>query len=172
MSDSQSQDGSNNQLAGGNINNTTNHYSDELVSFDLVETEKMIDDLYEAARGMDNREKIPSGRMDISEKNKLNGMEKYFEEQMRPHIVYFKEIDLVLHSNENDFQERFVYIVETIRGAILAVDEKVELTPFKINKIFEKFYKKDWGWAKKTRAVRLIHYMYFDCAIGKKEVGN
>ena len=100
----------------------------------------------------------------------FNQMEKYFDTVMKQDIVYFNEILTVLRSNEEDFYERFKYIITTVRGAILAIDNKEELTPSKINQILKIFYKQDWSFDKKIKASRLIYFMYFFCLIGKKKI--
>ena len=166
----QKQDGQGNLQAGGDIHNTTHNHFDDDISFDLVETEKTIDDLYEISQGVNTKESYSYKGMNIEEKNKLNQMTEYFSSVIQDEIVYFYEIKTVLESNDDDFRERFEYIIETIKGAIIAIDSKEELTPYKINKIFKKFYKQDWNIKKKIRARRLIHFMYFSCFIGKKEV--
>ncbi|MCT7570852.1 ABC-three component system protein [Aliarcobacter butzleri] len=169
--DGQHQDGTNNQQANRDINNTThNHFIDDDIGFDLVETEKTIDDLYEISQSLNERKTFNFDGINIDEKNKLNQMIDYFESIIKKEIVYFSEIKEVLEANDDDFRERFEYIIETIKGAIISIDNKEELTPQKINKIFEKFYKQDWDFKKKQRAKRLIHFMYFSCFIGKKEV--
>lgn len=166
--DGQKQSGNNNKQAGGNII-THNHY-ENADSFDLLETEKIIDDLHSISKTISTKQKTSFGKMKIEEKNKLNNMEEYFNSNIKKDIVYFSEIMKVLRENDNDFQERFKYIIETIKGAILAIDSKEELTPEKINGIFKTFYKQDWDYTKKIRARRLIHFMYFTCFLGKKEL--
>ncbi len=172
----QNQSGIGNKQAGGDIvgrdiNNTThNHFNDE-VDFDLIETEKLIDDLYEISKKFNEKDDFSYKRMsDIDEKNRLNEMEKYFKELIEPDIVYFDEFNIVLKENEDDFRERFEYIIRTIKGAILAIDNREVLNPKKINKIFQKFYKQDWSFKKKQKAERLIHFMYFACFLGRKKV--
>lgn len=167
----QRQKGEHNQQAGRDIHNTTNNIFEKEINFDLVETEKIIDDLYDIAQTVEAQEDFTIKRMDdISEKNKLNDMEGYFDSRIKEDIAYFGEIQEVLNQNEEDFIERFTYIIRTIKGAILAIDSREELTPVKIHKIMQKFYKQEWDVKKKTRAERLIHFMYFSCFIGKKEV--
>lgn len=170
--DSQQQEGENNQQAGRDINNTTINQYEDNISFDLVETENLIVDLYDISVEIGTQKDFTFDRMKIEDKNKLNDMEKYFEERIQRDIVYFKEITQVLQMNQDDFRERFEYIIGTIKGAILAIDNSDMLTPQKINTILGKFYKQDWGWKKKQKAERLIHFMYFYCFLGKKETGR
>lgn len=165
----QNQNGTKNQQAGRDINTTTYNYADA-DSFDLVETEIIIDDLHSISKNISTKQKITFEKMKIEEKNKINNMESYFNSIIKKDIVYFSEIMKVLRENDNDFQERFKYIIETIKGAILAIDSKEELTPEKINEIFKTFYKQDWDYTKKIRAKRLIHFMYFTCFLGKKKL--
>lgn len=82
-------------------------------------------------------------------------MEEYFKSRIQKDIVYFDEIRQVLQFNEDDFRDRFEYIIGTIKGAILAIDGSEKLTPAKINLIFVDFYKTDWDWHKKLKAERL-----------------
>ena len=163
--------GTNNQQAGGDIHNTTvhNHTGDD-VYFDLYETEKLIDDLYEISISIKSKASFTYDRMDkIEDKNKINQMVEYFESKIRNDIVYFQEFSQVLHANEDDFRERFEYIIGTIKGAILALDSQDILTPNKINKLLGIFYNQTWDWKKKQKAERLIHFMYFSCFLGRKE---
>lgn len=168
----QQQEGKNNQQAGRDINQTThNHFGDD-VSFDFTETEKIIIDLYELSKHIDTKEDFSYDRIKIEDKNKQNKMEDYFKAKIEEDIVYFQEIQDVLHMNDEDFIDRFQYIIRTVRGAIIAIDSKEDLTPLKINKIMGQFYKQDWDYKKKLKAERLIHFMYFSCYIGKKEVSE
>jgi len=162
----QQQEGSHNQQAGRDIHN---HFDEEL-GFDLVETETIIDDLYEISNTIETKKDYTYDRMNIDEKNKLNQMSDYFDSIIKKEIAYFGEIKEVLEENDDDFRERFEYIIETIKGAIISIDNQEELTPHKINKIFERFYKQEWDFKKKQRAKRLIHFMYFSCFLGRKEV--
>lgn len=162
----QKQSGTNNQQAGRDINN---YYLNDEIGFDLLETEKIIDDLYEISRTVLEKKNYDYLGMNIDEKNKLNQMTEYFNTIIKKEIVYFTEIREVLESNDDEFRERFVYIIETIKGAIISIDGKEELTPQKINKIFEKFYKQNWDFKKKQKARILIYFMYFSCFLGKKE---
>lgn len=166
----QQQEGEQNQQAGRDINNTTHNHYDDDISFDLVETEKIIIDLYELSKDIDTKEDFTYDRIKIEDKNTLNQMEDYFKAKIEEDIVYFKEIQQVLYLNDEDFTDRFQYIIRTIKGAIIAIDSKEDLTPVKINKIMGQFYKQDWDYEKKLKAERLIHFMYFSCFIGKKEV--
>ncbi|MCX6077680.1 MAG: hypothetical protein NTW78_12460 [Campylobacterales bacterium] len=168
----QRQDGQGNQQAGGNINNTTHNHFDDAVSFDLVETEKIITDLYELSENIETKADFTYDRIKIEDKNKQNQMEDYFRAKIEEDIVYFKEIQQVLYLNDEDFTDRFKYIIRTIKGAIIAIDSKEDLTPIKINKIMGQFYKQGWDYKKKLKAERLIHFMYFSCFIGKKEVSE
>lgn len=169
---SQKQEGENNQQAGRDIHNTTINQYEDGISFDLVETENLILDLYDISVEIGEQEEFTFDRMKIEDKNKLNDMEQYFEERVRTDIVYFQEIRQVLYMNQDDFRDRFEYIIGTIKSAILAIDSSDKLTPQKINIIFGKFYKQDWDWKKKQKAERLIHFMYFYCFLGKKETGK
>lgn len=169
-SNGQKQDGEHNQQAGRDIHNTTHNHFDDDIGFDLVETEKTIDDLYEISKTMPDKKTYDYLGMIIDEKNKLNQMTEYFNTVIKKELVYFSEIKEVLESNDDEFRERFEYIIETIKGAIISIDSKEELTPQKINKILERFYKQDWDFKKKQRAKRLIYFMYFSCFLGKKEV--
>jgi len=162
-------DGDNNQQAGRDINTTINNFFEDDVSFDLVETEKIIIDLYELSKSIETKEDFTYNRIKIEDKNKQNKMEEYFAEKIEEDIVYFQEIKEVLYLNDEDFTDRFKYIIRTIKGAIIALDNKADLTPSKINKIISQFYKQDWDYKKKQKAERLIHFMYFSCFIGKKE---
>lgn len=162
-------DGNNNQQAGRDINTITNNIFEDDVSFDLVETEKIIIELYELSKAIETKKDFTYDRIKIEDKNKQNQMEEYFSEKIEEDIVYFKEIQQVLYLNDEDFTDRFKYIIRTIRGAIIALDNKADLTPSKINKIIGQFYKQDWDYKKKLKAERLIHFMYFSCFIGKKE---
>ena len=165
----QTQSGSNNQQAGESIYNTFINEND--IGFDLVEIEKIIEDLYEVSKSINTKQDFTIKRMEkIEDKNKINQMEKYFDTVMKQDIVYFNEILTVLRSNEEDFYERFKYIITTVRGAVLAIDNKEELTPSKINQILKIFYKQDWSFDKKIKASRLIYFMYFFCLIGKKKI--
>ena len=166
----QQQEGEQNQQAGRDINNTTHNHYDDDISLDLVETEKIIIDLYELSKDIDTKEDFTYDRIKIEDKNTLNQMEDYFKAKIEEDIVYFKEIQQVLYLNDEDFTDRFQYIIRTIKGAIIAIDSKEDLTPVKINKIMGQFYKQDWDYEKKLKAERLIHFMYFSCFIGKKEV--
>ncbi len=166
----QKQDGQGNLQAGGDIHNTTHNHFDDDISFDLVETEKIIDDLYELSKDIDTKKDFTYDRIKIEDKNTLNQMEDYFRAKIEEDIVYFKEIEQVLYLNDEDFTDRFQYIIRTIKGAIIAIDNKEDLTPVKTNKIMGQFYKQDWNYKKKRKAERLIHFMYFSCFIGKKEV--
>jgi len=166
----QQQEGEQNQQAGRDINNTTHKHYDDDISFDLVETEKIIIDLYELSKDIDTKEDFTYDRIKIEDKNTLNQMEDYFKAKIEEDIVYFKEIQQVLYLNDEDFTDRFQYIIRTIKGAIIAIDSKEDLTPVKINKIMGQFYKQGWDFKKKLKAERLIHFMYFSCFIGKKEV--
>lgn len=166
----QQQEGEQNQQAGRDINNTTHNHYDDDISFDLLETEKIIIDLYELSKDIDTKEDFTYDRIKIEDKNTLNQMEDYFKAKIEEDIVYFKEIQQVLYLNDEDFTDRFQYIIRTIKGAIIAIDSKEDLTPVKINKIMGQFYKQDWDYEKKLKAERLIHFMYFSCFIGKKEV--
>lgn len=165
----QQQEGEGNIQAGGDVIQTTNNFFEDDVSFDLVETEKIIIELYELSQTIETKEDFTFDRIKIEDKNKQNQMEEYFSEKIEEDIVYFKEIQQVLYLNDEDFTDRFKYIIRTIRGAIIALDNKADLTPAKINKIIGQFYKQDWDFKKKLKAERLIHFMYFSCFIGKKE---
>lgn len=166
----QQQDGQNNQQAGRDINTAIHNHFDDDISFDLAETEKIITDLYELSQTIDTQEDFTYDRIKIEDKNKLNQMEDYFKSKIEEDIVYFKGIQQVLYLNDEDFTDRFKYIIRTIKGAIIAIDSKEDLTPIKINRIMGQFYKQDWDFKKKLKAERLIHFMYFSCFIGKKEV--
>lgn len=171
----QTQEGEQNQQAGRDINNnsTTIYQENDNISFDLVETENLITDLYEISVKIGHQEGFTYDRMTkIEDKNKLNEMEQYFEERIKADIVFFKEIQQVLYLNQEDFRDRFEYIIGTIKGAILAIDNSEKLTPQKVNLILGKFYKQTWDWKKKQRAERLVHFMYFYCFLGKKETGK
>lgn len=163
----QTQEGQNNIQAGRDVN--VYNYNDN-ISFDLQETEQLIMDIYEISQKMEVAQvEFTYARMEkIEDKNKLNNMEEYFQSKIEKDIVYFDEIKQVLQLNEDDFRDRFEYIIGTIKGAILAIDDSEKLTPSKINLIFSKFYKTDWDWQKKQKAERLIHFMYFYCFLGKK----
>lgn len=163
------QSGEGNQQAKRDINNITHIYNENDISFDYMETEKIIDDLYNIAKTFTKKEEFTFKRMKIEDKNKINKMEEYFESKIKQDIVYFAEIGRVLELNEDDFRERFKYIIGTIKGAILAIDNKEDLTPIKINMVFKIFYNQKWDVSKKLRAERLIHFMYFMCFIGKKK---
>ncbi|WP_415397348.1 ABC-three component system protein [Sulfurimonas sp. CS5] len=165
----QKQDGKGNIQAKGNVTQTNINFFEDDVSFDLVETEKIIIELYELSQTIETKEDFTYDRIKIEDKNKQNQMEEYFSEKIEEDIVYFKEIQQVLYLNDEDFTDRFKYIIRTIRGAIIALDNKADLTPSKINKIIGQFYKQDWDFKKKLKAERLIHFMYFSCFIGKKE---
>lgn len=164
----QEQSGKNNQQAGGDIRNTTHNHFDDDVSFDLIETENIIVDLYDLSKDIDTKENFTYDRIKIEDKNKQNQMEDYFTAKIEEDIVYFTEIQQVLYLNDGEFTDRFEYIIRTIKGAIIAIDSKEDLTPTKINKIIGQFYKQDWDYKKKLKAERLIHFMYFSCFIGKK----
>jgi len=166
----QEQGGKHNKQAGRDIHDITHNHFDDDISFDLVETEKIIIDLYELSEKIETKADFTYDRIKIEDKNKQNFMEDYFKAKIEEDIVYFKEIQEVLYLNDEDFIDRFTYIIRTIRGAIIAIDNKEDLTPGKINKIMNQFYKQDWNFKKKLKAERLIHFMYFSCFIGKKEV--
>ena len=156
--------GKGNQQASRDINNI---YYNIKPDFDIYNFSDLIDKMYEVFMKKQETKSLDFTQIDLEEKNKINGLKVYFDEIMKEDIVYFSPLKEFIDNSDDEFRERFEFVLKSIKRLTLEDDNK-KLSPEKINKIISSIDIQKWGIQKNKNAQIFIHYLYFACLIGDK----
>ena len=156
--------GKGNQQASRDINNI---YYNIKPDFDIYNFSDLIDKMYEVFMKKQETKSLDFTQIDLEEKNKINGLKVYFDEIMKEDIVYFSPLKEFIDNSDDEFRERFEFVLKSIKRLTLEDDNK-KLSPEKINKIISSIDIQKWEIQKNKNAQIFIHYLYFACLIGDK----
>ncbi len=114
---------------------------------------------------------IPKVR-DIEKKNELNRLSKdYFNNVLKKHLNYFGQIKNFLENPINeDFLNKYQNTIDDINAEIIIHRDEYDKFEEGINHLFKFVLEKSSELENKRRLIRLfLHYMYYNCDIGKNE---
>lgn len=117
-----------------------------------------------------NISKIP--KRDIEKKNELNRLSKdYFDNVLKKNINYFGQIEDFLQDPINEyFYNKYQNTINDINEEITIHRDEYNKFEEILNHLYKFVLEKSPGLKDKRRLIRLfLHYMYYNCDIGKNE---
>ena len=118
-----------------------------------------------------NLSSIPLKR-DIEKKNELNRLSKdYFDNVLKKNINYFDQIENFLNDPINEvFLNKYHNTIDDINEEIIIHRNEYERFEEVINHLYKFVLEKNSELKNQRRLIRLfLHYMYYNCDIGKNE---
>ncbi|MFH0733362.1 MAG: ABC-three component system protein [bacterium] len=110
--------------------------------------------------------------IDKESKNKLNDLSKdYFNNAIKKNLSYFNQIDLFFSDPINDnFQNMYQNTIDDLNEEILIHRDSYDKFEEILNHLYKFILDRRPELQKNRKLIRLfLHYMYYNCSIGKKE---
>lgn len=154
-------------------NNNINLSYQDIEEFATLLDKKLINLISQENINMDSIHSLSNcgeRRITLEEKNIINNIQEYFESHIKKDIKYFETIHNSLREDINeDIKITFEIIIDNINAIVFSYDGNSMLNSRKIANIIHNLSKIEGDKYVRFNAVRIIHFMYYYCCIGKKE---